>query len=55
VVFLAVDQDVIAKGLEPDGSLPHILRHLDSFPDLILTLVEQFLRGSPCPLILAFS
>ena len=53
MVFLAVDQDVIAEGLEPDRSLPHILRHLDAFSDLILTLVEQFLCGSPCPHLLS--
>ena len=39
-MFLAVDQDVITQYLETNGSLPHVLRHLDSFSDLVLALVE---------------
>ena len=39
-MFLAVDQDVITQCLKTNGCQPHVLRHLDSFPNLVLALVE---------------
>jgi hypothetical protein len=41
MTLLASQQDRVTKGLESDGGLPHILRHLDPFPDLILSLDQK--------------
>jgi hypothetical protein len=39
-MLLAEYEDVVTESLETERSLPHVLRHLDSFSNLIPALVE---------------
>ena len=49
VMLLAEDEDVVTERLEPHRSLPHVLRHLDAFADLVLALDEQFAAAFCAP------
>jgi hypothetical protein len=54
MVLLAVNEDVVAEGLEARRGLPHVLRHLDPFADLVLALVEKIFGGTPRAHLLSF-
>lgn len=54
VMLLAEYEDVVAQGLEASGGVPHILRHLNAFANLVLALVEELLRGLMRSNLLAF-
>jgi hypothetical protein len=54
VMLLAEYEDVVTESFEANRGMPHVLRHLDPFSDLVLTLVEEIFRSTPCAYLLSF-